>query len=75
MSEAGRLNAFGLILVFAFLVGGGVVLNVIQALVRIFEPHYTTGMPSIITLVLIYGGLMCASITMVMVADRFRRDT
>jgi hypothetical protein len=56
-SEAGRINAVGLALVFALVAVGGAA-NLLQALVRIVNDDYTTGAPSLIALVAILGGLM-----------------
>jgi hypothetical protein len=57
---AGKLNALGMAIGFVVLTAGEIV-NGVQVVVRVFDPNYSSGVPSTIALFAIFCGysLLC----------------
>jgi hypothetical protein len=55
---AGRSNFLGLTALFLLLFVPAFLVDVVQAAVRVFKPHYTTGLPSATSIAVTYGVLM-----------------
>lgn len=73
LSVPGRVNLFGLGVIFLLVVGGGL-LDVVQALVRVWKPTYDTGLRSLLSFVVTYGLLLLLCVLLLVVADRPRRQ-
>lgn len=54
LSPAGRLNALGVLAAFVLVIGAGA-FDGIQAIVRTWRPHYTTGFPSFLSVLIVFG--------------------
>ena len=48
MTDAGRVNLFGIAAVALVVIGAGFI-DAVQVVVRIFRVHYETGLPSVLT--------------------------
>lgn len=72
---AGRVNFLGLVAIFLLIFVPGEAVNIVQVIIRIWKPHYTTGMPSAISLAITYGVLLllCVLILTVMEVLTLRR--
>ena len=74
LTTPGRLNLYGLTLLFIVVIGGGWLFNLLQILIRAFwRSDYTTGLPSTLSLVVVYGGLMLLCVALLVWAERNRR--
>lgn len=68
MSLAGRINVFGMTLVFALLAADGT-LDVVQAIVRIWRPSYKAGNPPLLLLVAVMSALTFCCVVLVSIID------
>jgi hypothetical protein len=68
MSVAGRINVFGMTLVFALVAADGTI-DVVQAFVRIWRPNYHAGNPPVLILVAIMVALTLCCIVLVSLID------
>jgi hypothetical protein len=68
-SSEGRVNLYGLFIVFLLVVGAGL-LDLIQVIVRIFRPGYETGLPSLFEFVALYVFLILACLIILACASR-----
>jgi len=73
MSIAGRINVLGMTMVFAVVAADGV-LDVIQALVRIWRPGYSAGNPPLLILLLVMCGLTLCCVLAVGLVDPLSLD-
>jgi len=56
LSQAGRVNTLGILAAFVLVVGAGA-FDGIQVIVRAWSPHYTTGFPSFLSILIAFGVL------------------
>jgi len=71
LTAAGRLNALGLAFMFALILAAGVG-DLLQSLIRIARPHYSTGLPNLAGLLAVFGGLFLVCVAIIAVTDRGR---
>lgn len=64
LTPAGQLNALGVAFVFVLILGIGV-FDLIQAIVRIWEPRYTNGLPNLLGLLGVFAFLFLFSVLIV----------
>lgn len=68
LTPGGRLNLAGMTLVFVLTVGSGV-LDVVQAVVRIWDPNYTTGLPSFLWVLATFGALLMVCVLIIVLLE------
>jgi hypothetical protein len=56
------------------IVGSGLLFDSIQAIVRIWNENYTTGLSSLTSLLLVYALILILSVTAVIVGERFNKN-
>lgn len=68
ITAAGRINLLGLFGVFV-IISGSAIFDVIQPVGRLFDSKYESGSPSLVALLLIFGGLLILCVLIVGLLD------
>jgi hypothetical protein len=74
LTVPGRANLLGLGCVFLLVVGGGL-LDIVQALVRVWNSQYESGLPSLLSFVWVYGVLFLACVSVLVIAEVVTRPS